>query len=70
VNEHLIKVANTTAGGGAIAGGIGALTLNEWLGIGGFVVAFAAAAISVYFNWKDDRRKELEHKMRLRNMPL
>jgi hypothetical protein len=64
----IIKAANTVAGGGAVAGGVGALTLNEYLGIAGFAVAAIGALISIWFNFRDDKRKELEHKMRILSM--
>jgi hypothetical protein len=71
MSDHVIQVvAKTGMVSGAGAGGIGAWTLNEYLAVGGFIIATVGFGVSWYYNWKDDRRKELEHKMRLRNMPL
>lgn len=65
-----IIIAKAGMVGGAATGGVGALTLNEYLAIGGFTVAVIGFAVNFFYAWKDDRRKELEHKLRLREMEL
>lgn len=59
------KTAMVSGAGTAVAGG---LALNEYLAIGGFTVAVLGFLVNAYYGWKDDRRKELEHKLRLREM--
>lgn len=46
------STATYTASGGAILGG---LTLNNWLAIGGFVVALLTFAANLYFQHKTYR---------------
>jgi hypothetical protein len=72
MDESKVQIIAAKVGmvGGAGAGGVGALTLNEYLAIGGFAIAVIGFMVNLYYSWKDDRRKELEHKMRLRDMPL
>lgn len=65
-NEVNTVVAKVAMVGGASAGGAGYLTLNDLLLIGGFAVAVGGFLVNWYYNWKDDKRKELEHRWRLR----
>jgi Bacteriophage holin family, superfamily II-like len=71
VNEHIVQVgAKVSMVGGAGGAGVGAFTLNEYLAIGGFAIAVIGFLVNFYYAWKDDRRKELESKIRLREMEL
>ena len=61
------KAAMLGGAGTAVAGGF---TLNEYLAVGGFCLAVLGFLVNFYYGWKDDRRKELEHKLRLREMDI
>ena len=63
----IAKGASVVGAGGAIGG---MLTFNEWLGLAGFGLAALGFIVNVYYSRKDDRRKELEHKLRLREMDV
>jgi len=47
--------AYTTSGATFLAG---SMSLNEWLAIGGFILAMATFCVNVYFQRKRDRREE------------
>lgn len=69
-NEAQIALTKIAMVGGATTGGAGYLTLNDILLIGGFAVAVGGFLVNWYYNWKHDKRRELEHKIRLREMEL
>lgn len=52
IQEKVQGVTNITATSGALVSGAGALTLNEWLAIGGFTVAFLSFLINWYYQHK------------------
>jgi len=53
--------AYTTSGATFVAG---SLSLNEWLAIGGFILAIATFCVNVYFQRKRDRREERLSRMK------
>ncbi|EIW1121539.1 TPA: hypothetical protein MCN14_003840 [Klebsiella pneumoniae] len=53
--------AYTTSGATFIAG---SMSLNEWLALGGFILAIFTFGINVYYQRKRDRREERDSKMR------
>lgn len=71
MDDHHTQIAiakgSTVIGAGGALGGL--LSINEWLAVGGFALAVIGFLVNLYYSWKDDRRKELEHLWRLREMP-
>ncbi|WP_142501286.1 holin [Klebsiella sp. 2680] len=49
--------AYTTSGATFIAG---SMSLNEWLALGGFILAVFTFGVNVYYQRKRDRREERE----------
>lgn len=49
------SAAYATSGATFLAG---SLSLNEWLAVGGFILAIATFCVNVYFQRKRDRREE------------
>ena len=49
------SAAYATSGATLLAG---SLSLNEWLAVGGFILAVATFCVNVYFQRKRDRREE------------
>lgn len=47
--------AYTTSGATFLAG---SMSLNEWLAVGGFILAVATFCVNVYFQRKRDKREE------------
>jgi 4-hydroxybenzoate polyprenyltransferase len=47
--------AYSTSGATFLAG---SMSLNEWLAVGGFILAVATFAVNIYFQRKRDRREE------------
>jgi hypothetical protein len=66
----VVSAKASMVGGGAAAGASYAFSLNEYLAIGGFTVAVLGFVVNWYYAWKDDRRKEIESKIRLREMEV
>lgn len=52
VIEKATSIVTYSASGATVFGGI---TLNEWLGIGGFVIAAASFAFNIWFKMKYKR---------------
>ncbi|HBM7350572.1 TPA: hypothetical protein LZD78_004708 [Klebsiella oxytoca] len=52
--------AYTTSGATFIAG---SMSLNEWLALGGFILAIFTFGINVHYQRKRDRREERDSKM-------
>ena len=46
--NHISPFLSLSTWSGAIAGGVGALTLTHWLAIGGFVVAVAGFFVNLW----------------------
>ena len=46
--ENISILLSASTWGGAIAGGVGALTLTQWLAIGGFIVAVAGFFVNLW----------------------
>ncbi|WP_202987352.1 phage holin [Mixta mediterraneensis] len=53
--------AYTTSGATFLAG---SMSLNEWLAIGGFILAVLTFAVNIHFQRKRDRREERMSQMR------
>lgn len=61
-----VSVANKATGAGAAAGMAGFFTNINWLGVTGAFVALAGFAVSVYFQFRRDRRESEYHRERLK----
>lgn len=56
------SLANKTTVCGAAAGFVGWLTQVNWIGLTGAMVAVVGLLVSVYFQWRRDKREtELNH---------
>ncbi len=60
-------MANFTTWSGAAIAGFGALTLTQWLAIGGFVLAVAGFAVNTWYKIATYRLDKLERMERLKN---
>lgn len=52
MTEQTQNLINTGTWSGALLAGAGALTLTEWLAIGGFFLAFAGFVLNAWFKIK------------------
>lgn len=57
--------AYTTSGATFLAG---SMSLNEWLAVGGFMLAIATFIVNIYFQRKRDKREERMSQMRWRSI--
>jgi len=60
-------MGNFTTWGGAFIAGFGALTLTQWLAIGGFVLAVAGFAVNTWHKIAMYRLARFEQMERLKN---
>ena len=63
IQEKVQAITSVTAPTGAATATAGALTLNEWLAIGGFVLAF----LSFLINWHYQQKRYVLDKKRAFN---
>ena len=57
--ELAAQLASTAKWSGATAAGFGALTLNEWLGIFGLIVAVIGTVVNVWINFHYKRKEDV-----------
>ena len=57
VQEKVTTVTNVVTPSGAMTAGVSYLTLNQWLAVGGFVIALASFLINWYYQ---EKRFQLE----------
>lgn len=66
--DSIPAVTTKTSWLGALLAGTGALTLNEWLAVGGFVMAVMASlgglALNAWFKRRRDIREQRIHELR------
>ena len=70
MKEHLVEkvqtkvqaVTNVTAPTGGSVAILGSVTLNEWLAIGGFILALGSFVINWYYQDKRFKLMEKKHK--------
>lgn len=66
--DSIPAVTTKTSWLGALLAGTGALTLNEWLAVGGFVMAVMASlgglALNAWFKHRRDIREQRIHELR------
>lgn len=55
------SVANKTTVAGAVTGLFGWMAQVDWIGLSGFLLAMAGFLVSVYFQWRRDRREAAAH---------
>lgn len=62
-------VSEKSVAGASYAGGIAsvlsALTLTEWGVIIGILTALATFGFNIWFRWRQDKREQLEHRLRI-----
>ncbi|MVO14803.1 hypothetical protein GO984_03180 [Rhodobacteraceae bacterium CY05] len=65
IDSKLQGLANFTTISGAAIAGVGALSLTQWLAIGGFVLALAGFGVNFWFKVATYRlqRRELQAKL-------
>lgn len=62
IQTKVQMVTNVTAPTGGTAAVIGGVTLNEWLALGGFLLALGSFIINWYYQDKRYRLLEKKHK--------
>lgn len=65
VDTVVVSVTNKGMLGGAIAGLFGWLAQINWIGLGGFLIAFAGLAVNYYFQHRRDKREQAESLARI-----
>lgn len=58
IQEKVQLVTNFTGPTGAATATAGALTFNEWLAVGGFLIALASFFVNWYYQHKRDKREQ------------
>lgn len=69
--EHLDNAAVTwlkAAWASAIIGGIGTLSLNEWMTVLGFLVAVIGSGATIYYKHKSDKRQQTLFELRKKRL--
>lgn len=60
MHDTVTALATPSTYAGAVFGGVGALTLAQWLAIGGFILAALGFLVNVWFKWQMVRLRRAE----------